>query len=344
LIHDGKLNGTAYVAGYDRQTGLVVAYIGRGGFRQDEPPQDDRFPIDGRKLGLGVRLLKTSMFLLTDDRLVQIDLPNRSVRRWFDANDLLSVDAFRRAKKLATDEASSEPTRSRRIVVVRATDRVIVLDQSQTTFTIPAEIRAPDFDFYQVGDKAAIAHLKDFDRPSGTMKHRLFWFDTAGKITRRQEMVLRYARPQRPLLESCGAAFLVPAPAFATAGTLIATPLDHLNAHREDSYSDALVRSLEETWPGLAITGVLSLVLAPLCYRRQRRFAQPWTKVWVVFVFFFGLPGLIGYLAHRRWPALEPCPACDRTVPRDRQTCSDCQAPFPEPERQGVEVFCTEND
>jgi hypothetical protein len=341
LIHDGKLHGSAYLVGYDRETGLVVGYIGRGGFRQDEPPRDLDFPIDGRKLqGGGVMFLKTSMLLVCDDGLVEIDLPKRTVRRRIDSNDLISIDAFRRAEKPGTDEASSERRQTRTFVVVRATDRMIVLDQNQTTFTIPTEIRRPSFDFYQVGDDAAIAHLRGYDRQAGTAKHRLFWFDRAGRITRREEMVLGRYRPHSPLRESSYLACLVPAPAFAAMDTLLNTPMDHLDSQRESSYSSALARSLKETWPALVITGVLSFVLVPFCYRRQRRFAQPWTKMWVVFVFIFGLPGLAGYLAHRRWPSLDACPACDRTVPRDRQTCSDCESPFPEPERRGTEVFC----
>jgi hypothetical protein len=341
LIHDGKLDGSAYLVGYDWETGLVVGYIGRGGFRQDEPPRDDHFPIDGRKLrGVGVKLIKTSMLLLADDGLVEIDLPRRTVRRRIDSDDLISIDAFRRAEKPGTDETSSERKQTRTFVAVRATDRVIVLDQNQTTFTIPREIRGPGFDFYQVGDDAAIAHLRDYDRLAGTVKHRLFWFDRAGKIARREEIVLSRYRPHRPLRESSYLACLVPVPAFAAVDTLLNTPMDHLGMQRESSYSGALARSLNETWPALVITGVLSVLLIPVCYRRQRRFSQPWTKMWAVFVFIFGLPGLAGYLAHRRWPALASCPACDRTVPRDRQICSDCEAPFPEPERQGIEVFC----
>jgi hypothetical protein len=280
------------------------------------------------------------MRFLTEDGLLEIDLPSRTVRRRIDSSDLISIGSFRRAERPGKDETSSERKRTRTFVVVRAADRVIVLDQNQTTFTIPTEIRRPSFDFYQLDDDTAIAHLKDYDRPAGTVKHRHLWFDRAGKITRREEVVLSGFRPRRPLRESSYLACLVPAPAVAAVNTLLNTPLDHLDMQRESDYSDALARSFDETWPGLVITGALSLLLAPLCYRRQRRFAQTWTRVWVVFVFIFGLPGLVGYLAHRRWPALEPCPACERTAPRDRQTCSDCEAPFPEPERQGIEVFC----
>jgi hypothetical protein len=216
---------------------------------------------------------------------------------------------------------------------------VIILDQTQTIFTIPEEIRRSGFDFYQLGDAAAIADVTHFDRPSGNREHRLFWFDRSGKMTRREEVVHRWSRPRPPLRQSMYSACLIPAPAPAATTTLL-TPLDHVSAGHESTYSSALARSLKETWPALVITGVLSIVLATMCYRRQRRFAQPWTKVWLAFVFILGLPGMVGYLAHRRWPALAPCPACDRTVPRDRPACCGCEVSFPEPERQGIEVFC----
>jgi predicted amidophosphoribosyltransferase len=59
----------------------------------------------------------------------------------------------------------------------------------------------------------------------------------------------------------------------------------------------------------------------------------------VIFVLLGGIPALLGYLWHRRWPVLEPCPACGQVVPRDREQCARCGVEFPVPKRHGIEVF-----
>ena len=43
------------------------------------------------------------------------------------------------------------------------------------------------------------------------------------------------------------------------------------------------------------------------------------------------MPGWIGYRFGRRWPVIEPCPACGRPVPRDREVCAACHREFPLP-------------
>jgi predicted amidophosphoribosyltransferase len=59
----------------------------------------------------------------------------------------------------------------------------------------------------------------------------------------------------------------------------------------------------------------------------------------VTFVFILGVPGLLAYRFHRRWPVLEACPACKQDVPHDREACSHCGSEFPRPEPKGTEVF-----
>jgi len=92
-------------------------------------------------------------------------------------------------------------------------------------------------------------------------------------------------------------------------------------------------------WPALAITAIISIVLAGLCFRHQRKYGLPWTGAWTVFVLLFGLPGYFGYLAHRVWPARLPCPHCSKRVPRDRPACFACGRNFPSPAMKGIEVF-----
>jgi hypothetical protein len=96
---------------------------------------------------------------------------------------------------------------------------------------------------------------------------------------------------------------------------------------------------LGQAWLPLLAVFVVGGVAAWLCYRRQRRFALPWTAIWVAFAFLGGVPGLIGYLVHRRWPPLDTCQACGELVPRDRGHCAHCGTEFSPPAPKGIEVF-----
>jgi hypothetical protein len=108
---------------------------------------------------------------------------------------------------------------------------------------------------------------------------------------------------------------------------------------RAMDYSTALWQALQDVRLLLLINGVISVIVAFLCYRRQRKYGLPWTWAWVAFVLLFGLPAYFGYLAHRAWPARLPCPNCGKRVPRDRPACFACGREFPPPALKGIEVF-----
>ena len=127
----------------------------------------------------------------------------------------------------------------------------------------------------------------------------------------------------------------VPAP-IVVAGVAVAKGLDD---GPDADLAAALKRAWVETWPALLPVSLLAAVLAGLCYRRQRRYALPRTAIWVAFVFLTGVPGLLGYLFHRRWPVLDACPACSRSAPRDREACAHCHTEFPRAAPKGIEVF-----
>jgi hypothetical protein len=56
-------------------------------------------------------------------------------------------------------------------------------------------------------------------------------------------------------------------------------------------------------------------------------------------VLLFGVPGYLGYLAHRAWPARLACPNCGRLAPRDRPACFLCGHDFPAPAAKGIEIL-----
>jgi hypothetical protein len=156
---------------------------------------------------------------------------------------------------------------------------------------------------------------------------------------RREAVVLKLGTVMDEKDEARTSALLVPAPAMLAFFAAVVTPREAISASRAANYSAALSHSLTLFAVPLLLVSMLSVILAAFCWRRNRQYYQSASGAWFVFVLLTGLPGLVGYLFHRRWPVREACPACLKFVPRDRDTCAACGAEFPPPPRKGIEVF-----
>ena len=169
----------------------------------------------------------------------------------------------------------------------------------------------------------------------------LYWLNTSGEITRREEGVIRYpvGYRQNPRLMMFAGWHCCPRPRW--------TWLSRQRSFQWGCWKPKNAKRSPVHWSWHTVIAGrpcsrsprLSALFAWICARRQAKYAQPWTKTWVVFVFLLGLPGLLGYLWHRRWPVLEKCPSCQAASPRDRLACPRCHADFPEPGPVGLEVL-----
>jgi hypothetical protein len=357
FIHDGVRDGHGYFVGYDSKSKNCVGYFGREGFRPDPPPKEAFFPMDGLRMAnqaagffpLGQEansyyyvpesdardMPDWKLHMISADRLLEIDLRNRSVTTMMQSADLISLDMIYPAW-------SPKANLRHRFLVVRTSDRLLLFNaagKQERSYVIPAELRGGFIIFYDLGNKTALVTRTRTLRDH-TKREDLCWIDPAGKVLRRHEFCpAQNSKPFNERRNAWKVAPICPAPIAMALVATVGGPLDHLDAGAEPNYRSALRRSLSAQWPILLAVSALSAVLAGFCYRRQKRFAQPWTGVWVVAVFLGGLPGFVGYRFHRHWPTLEKCPACGRSVPRDREACSACRAEFPLPELKGTEVF-----
>jgi hypothetical protein len=91
--------------------------------------------------------------------------------------------------------------------------------------------------------------------------------------------------------------------------------------------------------PPLAALCLLSLALAIWTFRRQSGFSRHGAVAWAMFVFIWGVPGIVAYLLHRHWPASETCEKCGKLSPRDRDACLHCGTAFPPPAMKEIEIF-----
>jgi hypothetical protein len=361
FIHDGQRDGSGYFVGFDSRNKLRIGYIGAQGFRPDEPPPEERFPVSGRSLAAGATFGDTrhygarepyyvsgekSAYMISADRLLEIDFRTRSVSALLEAEGLVSVDSLSRPEpplQLAGD--LEQHRRWRTFTAIRTAEQVVLWEQktrAQHSYQLPSVARDKRLRFYEIREGLALLDVVSDDERGE--RHDLLWLDPSGQ-TLRQEQVCFETRSifNDPRAEAWCAAGAVPAPVVA----MVAVPfqaMQHSAAGTDPTatFSAFLAdyrRAVAETWLPLVLVLAVAAGAAGLCYRRQRRYALPGTAVWVIFVLLGGIPALLGYLWHRRWPVLEPCPACGQVVPRDREQCARCGVEFPVPKRHGIEVF-----
>jgi hypothetical protein len=116
-------------------------------------------------------------------------------------------------------------------------------------------------------------------------------------------------------------------------------PLGEVSVRARRPYPPFDFDALCSYFPPLAALCVLALFLAIYAYRRENRFSRHGALAWAMFVFVWGVPGLAGYLLHRRWPTSETCHHCGKESPRDRDGCLHCAAAFPPPAMKRIEIF-----
>ena len=357
LIHDGCRPGHAWLEGFDSVNKRRVGYLGRQGFSATPLPRADRFPLDGRLFAAGrafgylgatePRNLPTGVseagfiplwrgYLVTDGKLVEVDIRERRVRTVLEEPGLLSAAIVEQA--VVKDAAGRPSLRLRGLVAARAVDRLWIFDPAANQlrqYALPGEWARATVEVYDLGDEVLLARSA---QPRRTGDVCLAWLDRNGRVVRERDVALQ----QPDFGGSPGeweAVVSLPIPALLGLAVFVAAPLEMIWNGAAASYAESLPVSCRQLAGPIAVVSLAAIGLAAWCFRRHRRYAQPGAWMWCVFVLLLGLPGLIGYLLHRRWPVCETCTACGRRVAGDRDTCQACGAVFPAPPPTGTEIF-----
>ncbi|HEY1172757.1 MAG TPA: ABC transporter permease [Verrucomicrobiae bacterium] len=100
---------------------------------------------------------------------------------------------------------------------------------------------------------------------------------------------------------------------------------------------------VESDHPFVAAALVYSTVamIIGIILGRRHRMSLKAQSAWAVFHFVTGVGGLLAFIFTRNWPLLVKCPSCQKLRQVEHTHCEHCQAPFPAPERNGVEIFET---
>jgi len=369
LVHDGRADGAAYFVGYDSDAKLPIGYIGSGGFSERVPPPQQRFPIKAEMMVYGRGIAGQSYsfqepcyyegylitgrlpdhfavwdaYFVSEGRLLHADLHERTVRTVPETDGICSVARVQWAAAPGATKAQISAYFSRDYMAARTAERILVLDatgKQQQSFAVPDGWHDRRFEFYALRDDRAMLVFTHTDQRNSSVEYTFAWIDAAGNVTDEKSVTFENTSLlSRPDVSMAVGGLAVPAPGVLTTATAVVLPCISVYQGSFPSYRAAFEAMLPYSWPSLLAVNLLGVVLAILCYRRQKKFAQPRVWPWVAFVFLFGLPGMVGYLAHQRWPVREACPKCKRRVPRDREACAACNDPFPQPAMQGIEVL-----
>jgi hypothetical protein len=356
FVDDGARDGRGYFEGFDTENKRRMGFIGRSGLRPDRPPVDDWFPMDGNKLASDAAFTRHSIGpnwmygenssvefplwkvgMISGGQLLSIDLRNGSVKTLFESADLIAIGL----STVTVSDETPDPNFHQRLAV-RTSDRVLLLDgegKQLTSYLVPEEFRDQGFTLYELETGKALLTV---GQPVSYHEYPndLVWIDTSGKILRREEVLLNGSYYGIDETENARAsAVAAPAPVLLAFFAVVIAPNEALSMQRAANYSAALSHSLSLFAVPLLLVSLLSVVLAVICWRRHTHYYQPASGAWFFFVLLTGLPGLVGYLFHRRLPIREACPACRAVVPRDRDACAACGAEFPSPKPKGIEVF-----
>lgn len=316
---------TRYLLRWDR----VVTFESFSGYRDRLKDQRGDVALDAK-----TPIEESQLLILSKGRVWTVDLKERTVRPFSSDANVQSVSVARRLDFLPDDyqpnklEEADDTMILREFVALRFDDHIKLTNREEGEafeIPIPDEIRDSYVDFFCLlpdGSMVAKGQVEYREHTAGADQerdHKIVRVNRDG--TQESWSTTTKGKYGRGLISSRAAwwmtVWMVPAPLVSS----LTTTFGHAVVAEYDpelTIYDVMLERLEKAWPALLTLSLFSAVLVWLADRRLANHRLPRSKVWLTFVFMFGLPGYIGFLLHRKWPAKNPVPG---------------------PQRSGIEVF-----
>jgi len=364
LIRNAERPGRAYIAAYDTVSKLPIGYIGRRGFRTSLPPETDWFDVEYQVLNWGSNVVASTggisygqlshlsqtlpdemlgyfVFIKDGDTISEINLRERTVRRIAEIAGLYGIGIVQqRQPSPMLGRLSTDPSRGGFLVLARARERLILVnsvDETQVHFELPPDLAHEPLSVRVLGSDQIMLEENAGYWESGRVVR--FITMTPEGIEHEEIVQLLGGLPTDPRRLSLITAYTFPAAGLWLLEASLLAPFRKLEEYQADSYMEALRQSYDETWPGLVLLLLLSILLASIVYRWQQKYSRPNTPLWTTLVFLTTVPGFLAYWAMHRRPPLAACSHCGKEVPHNRDACPRCAEPFPEPKLLGTEIF-----
>jgi hypothetical protein len=371
FVQFGEPRRIGFFVGYDRVSRRKVGYLGHSGFQSDEPAGAQAFEIDralnrpwgssgliapaGSVNGISPaqytfqsfspkpypgRIPGEDLYLISGDRVLRINLRARTVETVLESRGSTYIAKF--ARTSGRQPAVAPEQNLEDALAMRGPGTITVLDatgRQDAVYRLPAELSDRPLQFYQLPDRTAVALDRRIDPEKHLETQNLIWFTKEGTITRRLDGVLSSGDwHTSPESAAMSVAFAIPA-LVGPIGAAIGYPLGPNYPGSARTYREAFADDLRAMWPAFVIGAVWSVLAVGLYFRRAAKFGEARRVAWIMFLILFGLPGYIGYMLSRRWPARVACLSCGALAPRDRDQCFRCAKELPAPAPNGLEVF-----
>jgi hypothetical protein len=379
LVRDGYHDGSAYFVGFDCTSYSKIGYLGTLGFRPDGVPEGERFRVKPGQGGLfgGVttpqgywsctrypresysvrpsqpRGVLGKVILRAEDGLYRVDFWDRTVKR---ISEIPPDGMLSRVQLWAGPVNLVDSTY---YLPIRTSERIITLNLEGNVISeakLPASLREVDhLTFYKTPEGRRFGVMEDTqDEARGQRRvAHITEFSADGTVIANRD--IPFPGPPTPIYHGenegrwlAAAAYVLTGPIPADVTFLLLGPLEGTLAGTRtysESFRDMCVNFKKSGFGSVILYLIFShlfpLFWAAVAWRWAGRYGLPLgqKKVWATFAYLFGLPGLFGFLVHRKWPLREACPHCGREVPVDQDACVACGEAFPGPEAKGIEVF-----
>ncbi len=362
-VYEGGQNGSVYFVAYDEESSRRRGYLGRHGRCAVRPPREDRFDmplsswLDGHwssvtsraavttgreePEGWRARAYHPATLFVSDGVLYAVDFASMEVRRLAEAPGARQCGTLDIPRAGARIERHTDDPELKHAIALFDGSVVDVLAlpglNRIARYRVPDEVGRKLFWFHLTTGHTAL-FMPDFDGETEPAEAKLLWTAPDGAVVKRRTVPLRggYVPIVEATKEACAPLVLpIPVAAFG-----VEAVLRHQFRERFRGIPNGAPPPISlVAWLLFSLICLLTLAAAALCAWWQRRYCQGGTWVWVPFVLLLGPAGLLGYLLHRPWPCLEPCPACGREAPRDRPACAHCGHDFPPAAETGTEIY-----
>lgn len=368
LIRDAQPEGRGYFVGYDGFSRLPIGFIARSGFRRSLPPESEWFEFGRREFpsgGVAASLQRLSfnsvanfydyytdddtlpswnIFLVDGDRVLEVNLRARTVRPILELPGITSLNLLTESAEQLGAEQGRRKWRFTNRLALRCNDRIVVLDPdvgSKVEFSLPESVRSETLRVYSLRGEKLILNWTEKQGQALTGPDRLIWLLPDGAIEREATVQLaqRSVEVFDERLASIAFAMGAPAPLVWAVFMGGIAPTGMYQSHQVASFWNGISKTIEMGWPGLVVVLALGCVSAVVVWRSQRRYFRTNTWTWCTFAFLWGFAGLCAYWLEHRRAKLEACGECAANVPRDRDACARCNAPFAAPPLVGTEIF-----
>jgi hypothetical protein len=329
ILAGDSVDGRGYFAGYNSETQRPAGYLGTNGFTATLPARDDQFSVYGRGIAQRDSIFSSwgfqfpngmspmgpakfdshfnyppwIVYLHAGGRFLKIDLSRRTVSPAVNADDIVIAGQVSRPDAAAQAAGSRYP-QTLETYVLRRADRITLFnpaDETTEDFPLPAELRDRNFSFYNFPNHTALIDIWYWDGRTRPGEHDLVWLNADGAI-RKEHLTL----DQRSSYPSGMEATLLSA--LCIPGPLVGAVF-FIGENAQDSFANAIGNQ----WLRTLLVLLMSAAATAVAAWKQRRAGQARGPAWLAFVFLLGIPGLVGYLFHRRWPIVRPLPPPQRT-------------------------------